>query len=67
MQLGSSLSLLYGNFQGYDFLKAYEKCYNMSFVCTLAVGALRTFWVKSYDFIEKSLKNGKIVYLNHYN
>ena len=28
-----------GNFGGYDFLKAYEKCYKMSLVCTLAVGA----------------------------
>jgi hypothetical protein len=35
-----------GNFQGYDFLKAYEKCYKMRLVCTLAVGALRIFWVK---------------------
>jgi hypothetical protein len=35
-----------GNFESYDFLKAYEKCYRMSVVCTLAVGALRTYWVK---------------------
>jgi hypothetical protein len=35
-----------GNFQGYDFLKAYEKWYKMSIVCTLAVGALRRFWVR---------------------
>jgi hypothetical protein len=35
-----------GNFQGYDFLKVYEKCYKMSLVCTLAVRALRRFWVK---------------------
>jgi hypothetical protein len=35
-----------GNFQGYDFLKAYEKCYKTSLVYTLAVGALRRFWVK---------------------
>jgi hypothetical protein len=35
-----------GNFQGYDFLKACEKCYKMRLVCTLAVGALRRFWVK---------------------
>jgi hypothetical protein len=35
-----------GNFQGYGFLKAYEKWYKMSIVCTLAVGALRRFWVK---------------------
>jgi hypothetical protein len=32
-----------GNFQVYDFLKAYEKCYNISVVFTLAVGALRRF------------------------
>jgi hypothetical protein len=32
--------------QGYDFLKGCEKCYKMSLVCTLAVGALRRFWVK---------------------
>jgi hypothetical protein len=30
------------NFQGYDFLKAYEKCNKMRFVCTLALGALTT-------------------------
>jgi hypothetical protein len=35
-----------GNFQGYDFLKAYEKCYKIRLVCTLAVGALRRFWEK---------------------
>jgi hypothetical protein len=35
-----------GNFQSYDFLKACEKCYKMRLVCTLAVGALRRFWVK---------------------
>ena len=28
-----------GDFKGYDFLKAYKKCYKMSHVCTLAVGA----------------------------
>jgi hypothetical protein len=28
----------------------------MSLVCTLDVGALRRFWVKSSDFIEKALK-----------
>jgi hypothetical protein len=32
----------------------------MSIVCTLAVGVLSRFRVKSYDFIEKSLKIGKI-------
>ena len=28
-----------GDFKGYDFLKAYKKCYKMSHVCTLTVGA----------------------------
>jgi hypothetical protein len=48
-----------GNFQGYDFLKAYEKCYKMSLVCTLVVGALRIYWVKSLDFIKKIAKRWK--------
>ena len=33
-----------GNFRGYGFLKAYEKCYKMSHACTLAVGAFRIFF-----------------------
>jgi hypothetical protein len=32
----------------------------MSLVCTLAIGALRRFWVKSSDIIEKSQKLGKL-------
>ena len=47
-----------GNFRGYDFLKAYEKCYKMSHVCTLAVGAFRIFGVKRDKLFKKSLKIG---------
>jgi hypothetical protein len=37
-----------GQFHGYNILKAYEKCYKMRHVCTLAVGALwRYFGAKS--------------------
>ena len=35
------------NFGEYDFLKAYEKCYKMSYVSTLAVGAFRSYGAKS--------------------
>jgi hypothetical protein len=46
--------------QGYNILKAYEKCYKMSYVCTLAHGLLwRYFGAKSKDFIEKSTNIGK--------
>ena len=47
-----------GNFRGYDFLKAYEKCYKMSHVCTLAVGAFRILGVKREKLCKKSLKIG---------
>ena len=47
-----------GNFRGYDFLKAYEKCYKMSHVCTLAVGAFMIFGVKREKLCKKSLKIG---------
>jgi hypothetical protein len=55
MQLNASLIVLEppitpvsprGYFEGYAFLKAYEKCYKMSLVCTLTVGTLRRFGVK---------------------
>ena len=49
-----------GNFRGYDFLKAYEKCYKMSHVCTLAIGAFRIFGVKRENLCKKSLKIGII-------
>jgi hypothetical protein len=33
----------------------------MNLVCTLALGALRRFWGKYYDFVEKSLKIRAII------
>ena len=47
-----------GNFRGYDFPKAYEKCYKMSHVCTLTVGAFSIFGVKCENLCKKSLKIG---------
>ena len=47
-----------GNFRGYDFLKAYGKCYKISHVCSLAVGAFRIFGVKRENLCKKSLKIG---------
>ena len=47
-----------GIFQGYIFLKAYTKCYKISHVSTLAVGAFRIFGVKREDIMQKSLKIG---------
>ena len=47
-----------GILQGYIFLKAYTKCYKMSHVSTLAVGAFRIFWVKREEIMQKSLKIG---------
>ena len=48
-----------GNFRGYDFLKAYEKCYKMSHVCTLAVGAFRIFGEKREKLCKKITENRK--------
>jgi hypothetical protein len=39
-----------GNFQGYDFLKAYEKCYKMSLVCTLVVECFKEILGKIIRF-----------------
>ena len=47
-----------GILQGYIFLKAYTKCYKMSHVSTLAVGAFRIFGVKREEIMQKSLKIG---------
>ena len=47
-----------GILQGYIFLKAYTKCYKMSDVSTLAVGAFRIFGVKREEIMQKSLKIG---------
>ena len=47
-----------GILQGYIFLKAYTKCYTMSHVSTLAVGAFRIFGVKREEIMQKSLKIG---------
>ena len=47
-----------GILQGYIFLKAYTKCFKMSHVSTLAVGAFRIFWVKREEIMQKSLKIG---------
>ena len=47
-----------GILRGYILLKAYRKCYKMSHVRTLAVGAFRTFWVKREEIMQKSLKIG---------
>ena len=46
-----------GIFQGYIFLN-YTKCYKMSHVSTLAVGAFRIFGVKREEIMQKSLKIG---------
>ena len=47
-----------GILQGYIFLKAYTKCYKMSHVSTLAVGAFMIFGVKREEIMQKSLKIG---------
>ena len=47
-----------GILQGYIFLKAYTKCYKMSHVSTLAVGAFRIFGVQREEIMQKSLKIG---------
>ena len=47
-----------GILQGYIFQKAYTKCYKMSHVSTLAVGAFRIFGVKREEIMQKSLKIG---------
>ena len=47
-----------GILQGYIFLKAYTKCYKISHVSTLAVGAFRIFGVKCEEIMQKSLKIG---------
>ena len=47
-----------GILQGYIFLKAYTKCYKMSHVSTLTVGAFRIFGVKHEEIMQKSLKIG---------
>ena len=52
-----------GILQGYIFLKAYTKCYKMSHVSTLAVGAFRIFGVKREEIMQKSLKIGNIFLL----
>ena len=51
-----------GILQGYIFLKAYTKCYKMSHVSTLAVGAFRIFGVKRDEIMQKSLKIGNIFF-----
>ena len=47
-----------GILQGYIFLRAYTKCYKMSHVSTLEVGAFRIFGVKREEIMQKSLKIG---------
>ena len=44
--------------KGIFFLNAYTKCYRMSHVSTLAVGAFRIFGVKREEIMQKSLKIG---------
>jgi hypothetical protein len=49
-------------------LKGSKIYYKMNLVCTLVLRALRRYFgAESQDFVEKSLKVGKIVSLFYYN